>query len=105
MPNRAKIKTGAKPYVAEVLMNWLAQFLAMILPTNLALIAGRGSAKTSEIQVERLIAMMYDMPGAPAAWVADTFTNLQANVLPTVLEGLPGKHALHHRKTTARILG
>ena len=63
----------------------------MILPTNLALIAGRGSAKTSEIQVERLIAMMYDMPGAPAAWVADTFTNLQANVLPTVLEGLERK--------------
>ena len=91
MPNRAKIKTGEKPYVAEVLMNWLAQFLAMILPTNLALIAGRGSAKTSEIQVERLIAMMYDMPGAPAAWVADTFTNLQANVLPTVLEGLERK--------------
>lgn len=91
MPSRAKIKPGEKPYISEVLMNWLAQFLAMILPTNLSVIAGRGSAKTSEIQVERLLAMIYDMPGAPAAWVADTFTNLQANVLPTVLEGLDRK--------------
>lgn len=91
MPTRSKIKTAGKPYILEVFMNWLAQFLAMILPTNLSLIAGRGSAKTTEIQVERLIEMIYDMPGAPAAWVADTFTNLQTNVLPMVLEGLERK--------------
>lgn len=91
MPSRPKIKTAGKPYIIEVFMNWLAQFLAMILPTNLSLVAGRGSAKTTEIQVERLIEMIYDMPGAPVAWVADTFTNLQANVLPMVLEGLERK--------------
>lgn len=91
MPSRSKIKTAGKPYIIEVFMNWMAQFLAMILPTNLSLIAGRGSAKTTEIQVVRLIAMIYDMPGAPAAWVADTFTNLQTNVLPMVLEGLERK--------------
>lgn len=91
MPLRPKIRTAEKPYILEVFMNWLAQFLAMILPTNLSLIAGRGSAKTTEIQVERLIEMIYDMPGAPAAWVADTFTNLQTNVLPMVLEGLERK--------------
>lgn len=52
------------------------------------MIAGRGSAKTTDVQVERLIEMVYEMPGAPVVWVSDTYTNLQQNVLPTVMEGL-----------------
>jgi hypothetical protein len=28
------------------------------------MVSGRGSAKTTDIQVERLIEMIYDMPGA-----------------------------------------
>ena len=31
------------------------------------------------------------MPGAPCVWVADTFSNLSANILPAVLEGLERK--------------
>ncbi len=34
---------------------------------------------------------MTDMPGAPCAWVADTFTNLTQNIIPTVLESLERK--------------
>lgn len=92
MGKRAKIKApGQKAYVDLQFMNWFAQFCAMIMPRKLRIVAGRASAKTSEIQVERLIDMVYDMPGAPVAWVADTFANLAANVLPTVFEALERK--------------
>lgn len=71
--------------------SWLAQAANMMMPRNLDAILGRGSAKTTEFQVERLIEMIYDMPGAPVAWVADTYSNLAKNVLPMVLEGLERK--------------
>lgn len=77
--------------IAIAFANWLAQLVNMILPKNLYLILGRGSAKTTEFQVERLIEMCYDMPGAPICWVSDTYANLQKNVLPMVLEGLERK--------------
>lgn len=92
MGNRAKIKgPEKKAYVDLQFMNWTAQFCAMVMPRKLRLVAGRGSAKTTEIQVERLIEMVYDMPGAPVAWVADTFANLTANVLSMVFEALERK--------------
>lgn len=71
--------------------NWLAQVLGMIMPKSLYLVSGRGSSKTTEFQVERLIEMVYDMPGSPVCWVSDTYSNLQKNVLPMVLEGLERK--------------
>lgn len=76
------------PNVTMAFANWLSQLCLMILPRFLYLIAGRGSSKTTDIQVERLLEMIYDMPGAPVAWVADTYANLQKNVLRTVKEGL-----------------
>lgn len=92
MANRAKIKAPEKKaYVDFQYMNWLAQFCAMLMPRKLRLVAGRGSAKTTEIQVERLIDMVYDIPGAPVVWAADTFANLTANVLPMVFEALERK--------------
>lgn len=81
--------TGAG--VQTVFANWLSQLCMMILPRILYIISGRGSAKTTDIQVERLIEMIYDMPGAPVVWVADTYANLQKNVLRTVEEGLKAK--------------
>jgi len=71
--------------------NWFSQMCTLILSRFFYVIAGRGSAKTTDLQVERLIEMMYDMPGAPVVWVADTYTNLQKNVLRTVLDGLEAK--------------
>lgn len=91
MGKRAKIKPEKKPYADLQFMNWFSQFCAMIMPRKLRIVAGRGSAKTTEIQVERLIEMVYDMPGAPVAWVADTFANLTTNVLPMVFEALERK--------------
>lgn len=87
---RKRVKESS-PGVQTVFANWLSQLCMMILPKSLYMIAGRGSAKTTDIQVERLIEMVYDMPGAPAAWVADTYSNLQKNVLRTVKEGLKAK--------------
>lgn len=63
----------------------------MIMPKHLSVIAGRGSSKTTEFLVERLIEMIYDIPGAPICWVSDTYSNLQKNVLPAVMEGLERK--------------
>lgn len=87
---RPKIKKTADTAVA--FMNWLAQMALMILPKYLYLILGRGSAKTTDILVERLIDIAQDMPGAPVVWVSDTYSNLQKNVLPSVLEGLERKN-------------
>ncbi|SEJ15909.1 hypothetical protein SAMN05192553_102681 [Cyclobacterium xiamenense] len=79
------------PGLDRVFANWLSQVCMMILPKSLYMVAGRGSAKTTDIQVERLLEMVYDLPGAPVAWVADTYSNLQKNVLRTVKEGLTAK--------------
>src|SRR5690606_30063133 len=77
--------------VALAFANWIAQFAALILPRYLYMVLGRGSAKTTEVVVERLTEMVYDIPGAPIVWVSDTYSNLQKNVLPSVLEGLERK--------------
>ena len=80
-----------KAYLSLAFANWLAQLASMTMTRFFYLVAGRGSSKTTEFQVERLLEMVYDMPGAPVAWVSDTYANLQKNVLPMVLEGLERK--------------
>lgn len=77
-----------RPDVEVRYMNWLAQSSGIMMPGSLYFIGGRGSTKTTAFQAERLQEMVYDMPGAPVALVADTFTNLQKNVWPTMQEGL-----------------
>ena len=72
-------------------MNKFAQIINLVSPRKLYCELGRGSAKTTDIQTERLMDVIYDMPGAPCVWVADTFTNLSANILPAVLEALERK--------------
>lgn len=87
---RKKVKSDS-PNARTGFANWLSQICAMLMTRFFYIIAGRGSAKTTDLQVERLIEMMYDMPGAPVVWVADTYSNLQKNVLRTVLDGLEQK--------------
>lgn len=91
MSYRKKVKEEVSDIVDIQYQNKFAQIVSLVAPCRLFGILGRGSAKTTDIQVERLIDIMYDMPGAPCAWVADTFSNLTANVLPAVLEGLERK--------------
>ncbi|EMS34610.1 hypothetical protein C943_03297 [Mariniradius saccharolyticus AK6] len=87
---RKKVKENSKG-VQTVFANWLSQLTMLLMPRFLYLVSGRASAKTTDILVERLIEMVYDMPGAPVVWVADTYSNLQKNVLRTVSEGLKAK--------------
>ena len=71
--------------------NLFAQLVSLVGARKTYCELGRGSAKTTDVQCERLVDVMYDMPGAPCAWVADTFQNLTTNILPSVLEGLERK--------------
>nr|WP_294897826.1 hypothetical protein [uncultured Pedobacter sp.] len=91
MSYRKKVKVDNSDNTAVRFSNWLAQICSMLLTKSFYMIAGRGSAKTTEFQAERLIEMAYDMPGAPVVWVADTYTNLKKNILPTLQEALESK--------------
>lgn len=70
---------------------WIKMAIDLIQPKFLWLIAGRGTAKTSDILAERFIEMCYDMPGAYFAFVSDTYVNALKNVVPALLEGLERK--------------
>ena len=67
--------------------NWLAQMVSIMMPRNLYLIAGRGSAKTVQILIERVMECVQDLPGAPFAWVSDTYSDLHKNIIPSLLDG------------------
>lgn len=68
--------------------NWMAQFIAILMPWSLYWIAGRASAKTVQVLAERVQAVAQDCPGAPFAWVADTYSDLHKNVIPSLIDGL-----------------
>ena len=67
--------------------SWLKQVIDLVQPKNLKLVAGRGTAKTSDILADRSIDICYDMPRAMFALVSDTYVNSLTNVVPTILEG------------------
>lgn len=56
----------------------------LIKPKNLYLVAGRGTAKTSDVLAERIIDICYDMPRASFALVANTYVNLLTNIIPVI---------------------
>lgn len=89
--HRKKVNARETASADVQFQNKYAQLISLIGARKTFIEFGRGSAKTTDIQCERLMDLIYDMPGAPAAWIADTFTNLQTNVLPSVLEGLERK--------------
>ena len=93
MSHRRQIRTdaGAQDVASVQYMNKTAQIAALVSPRNLYAELGRGSSKTTDILTERMVEIIYDMPGAPCAWISDTFANLTQNVIPTVLESLERK--------------
>lgn len=91
MSHRKKVNPDRTEAASVQYQNKFAQLVALVGARKTYCEFGRGSAKTTDIQVERLLDLIYDMPGAPCVWVADTFSNLTANVLPSVLEGLERK--------------
>lgn len=68
--------------------NWMAQLIAVMMPWSLYWIAGRASAKTVQVLAERVQEVAQDCPGAPFAWVADTYSDLHKNVVPSLVDGL-----------------
>ena len=71
--------------------NPFAQMVNMINPRGLYIIGGRGISKTVDIQAERCIEYAHELPGAPAAFVSDTYINLQKLIIPSLIDGLTFK--------------
>ncbi len=67
--------------------NWIATLIDLIKPTNLYLYGGRGTAKSTDILAKRSIDIIYDMPRASFAFVSDTYVNLMANIIPSIILG------------------
>jgi hypothetical protein len=56
-------------------------------PTNLYMIGGRGTGKTTQIQARRSIRVIKAMPTAYFAFVGDYYTNLLSNTIPSMIKG------------------
>lgn len=67
--------------------SWIKMAIDLISPKNLYLIAGRATAKTSDIIAERSMAICRDMPHSKAVFVSDTYVNALKNITPTLIEG------------------
>ena len=67
--------------------SFLHRMVSFVNPTNLIVIGGRGVAKSTVVIARRIIECIYDMPGAPIAIVANTYTNLIDNIMPAVQNG------------------
>ncbi|KAA6318601.1 hypothetical protein EZS27_031409, partial [termite gut metagenome] len=84
--------------------NWIAQLMAIMMPWALYWIAGRASAKTVQVLSERVQEAAMDCPGAPFAWVADTYSDLHKNVILSLIDGLAllgwenGRHYVINRE-------
>ncbi len=91
MGYRKKVNTARTESASVQYQNKFAQIASLVSACQCVAVLGRGSAKTTDIQAERLFDVIYELPGAPCVWVADTFNNLSANILPAVLEGLERK--------------
>lgn len=91
MGYRKKVNTSRTESASVQYQNKFAQVTSLVSACQCVAVLGRGSAKTTDIQAERLFDVIYELPGAPCVWVADTFNNLSANILPAVLEGLERK--------------
>jgi hypothetical protein len=59
-----------------------------MMPRDFYGVLGRASSKTTDFVVQRLQESVFDLPGAPVAFVSDTYANLHKNVIPSLQEGL-----------------
>jgi len=91
MPTRRKVNENETKAATVVFQNKFTQVVELIRARKTYLELGRGAAKTTEILVSLIADLIYELPGAPIAWIADTFSNLSTNILPSVFEGLERK--------------
>ncbi|WP_300814486.1 hypothetical protein [uncultured Bacteroides sp.] len=86
MTRKKKLKTTNDVEVRY--SNWMAQLITLMMPWSLYWVAGRASAKTVQVLSERVQEAVHDCPGAPFAWVADTYSDLRKNIIPSLIDGL-----------------
>src|SRR5690606_18005203 len=67
--------------------NPVKQIIDLTSPQHLRIIAGRGTTKTTDIQADRAMDCVYDMPRSVFGFVADTFVNAKDKVIPKLVEG------------------
>ena len=72
-----EIKYG---HIIQVLTDWIDT-------TILVSIDGRGTAKSTVIQARRSARCVEEMPGGAFAFVANTYSNLENNIMPAVQKG------------------
>lgn len=75
------------PGIESRYSSWVKQVVDLIGPKDLRLVAGRGTAKTSDIIADRAQDICFDMPRALLAFVSDTYINARDNIIPTLIEG------------------
>ena len=73
--------------VTPAYANWLTILVDLISPKNLHLVAGRATAKTTEIIAKRSMNVIYDMPRSQQIFVSDTYVNALTNIRPSLIEG------------------
>ena len=86
MTRKKKLKTTNDVEVRY--SNWMAQLITLMMPWSLYWVAGRASSKTVQVLSERVQEVVHDCPGAPFAWVADTYSDLRKNIIPSLIDGL-----------------
>ncbi|WP_196890380.1 hypothetical protein [Aureivirga marina] len=67
--------------------NIVSTIIQLVKPKNLAVIGGRGTSKTTDIQATRTMDISHEMPGCYIALSSDTYMNALKNVVPALLEG------------------
>ncbi|UOB16580.1 hypothetical protein [Abyssalbus ytuae] len=67
--------------------NWFSQLVNLIQPTNIYIIGGRGTSKSTDILAERSMDIAYEMPGAFVAFSSDSYMNAIKNIVPSIIEG------------------
>jgi len=66
--------------ILKIIIDWIDCWILVV-------IGGRGLSKSTEIQAERIKNVVFDMPGAPLAFITDTYVNFKTNIFPAIQTG------------------
>lgn len=82
------LKTLIERDDTEVAFAHRVQMITDYVDTSImVIVAGRGMAKSTVVQARRSYRCIMDMPGAPMAFVCNTYANLKDNIMPAVQKG------------------
>lgn len=88
MTSKNSVKKIVNDDDVDVKFSHTVQMLTDFIDTTILVVtAGRGMSKSTVIQARRSFRCVWDMPGAPFAFVANTYANLKDNIMPAVQKG------------------